>query len=181
MALGGKSIVLVGLMGSGKSSVGKRLAAAAGLPFRDADTEIEKAANMTIAEIFEIHGEESFRSGEARVIARLLTEGPQILATGGGAWMNEDTRSATAEHGVSIWLDAELDVLMERVKRRSNRPLLKTADPRATMLALMEERNPVYAEADARVWSRDVPHDVVVREIAAAADVALNQRKSETR
>jgi shikimate kinase len=173
-ALGARTVVLVGLMGSGKSSVGKRFASKLGLPFRDADTEIETAANMSIAEIFENHGEASFRSGEARVIARLLTEGPQVLATGGGAWMNEETRTATQESGISIWLDGELDVLMERVSRRSHRPLLQNADPRGTMQKLMNERNPVYALADTRVESRAVPHEIVVQELAGALKTVLD-------
>src|SRR6202035_3471727 len=126
--LGSRSIVLVGMMGVGKSSIGRRLAARLGVPFVDADTEIEAAAGMTIAEIFERHGEPYFRAGEARVIARLLEHGPQVLATGGGAFMNRDTRATIRLKGVSIWLKAELDVLMKRIKRRGDRPLLKTDD-----------------------------------------------------
>ena len=166
--LGQRSIVLIGLMGSGKSSVGKRLAAALDLSFKDADTEIEVAANMTVSEIFEAHGEEAFRSGEQRVIARLLSEGPQVLATGGGAWINEITRQEVDSHGVSIWLDADLDVLLERVGRRSNRPLLQRGDPRKIMQNLLNERNPFYQQSDIRIISRDVPHETVVEEIAQA-------------
>ncbi|HET9904888.1 MAG TPA: shikimate kinase [Xanthobacteraceae bacterium] len=166
-ALGRRSIALVGMMGAGKSSVGRRLAIRLNLPFVDADTEIEAAAGMTIPEIFAAHGEGAFRSGEARVIARLLDAGPQVLATGGGAFMNADTRAAIREKAVSVWLKADLDVLMRRVKRRSDRPLLKTADPAATLKALMAEREPVYAEADLIVASRDAPHALVVEDIVA--------------
>ena len=171
-ALGARSVVLVGMMGSGKSSIGRRLAARLAIPFVDADSEIEQAAGMTIPEIFEQHGEPYFRAGEARVIARLLDHGPQVLATGGGAFMNADTRTAIRHKGVSVWLKAELDVLMKRIKRRSDRPLLKTDDPAATLTALIAERYPVYAEADLTVMSRDVPHEAIVDEIV----VALNQR-----
>jgi len=171
-ALGPRSVVLVGMMGSGKSSIGRRLAARLAMPFVDADTEIEQAAGMTIPEIFEQHGEPYFRAGEARVIARLLDHGPQVLATGGGAFMNGDTRSVIRQKGVSIWLKAELDVLMKRIKRRNDRPLLKTDDPAATLTALIAERYPVYAQADFTVLSRDVPHEAIVDEIVAA----LHQR-----
>jgi shikimate kinase len=168
-ALGARSVVLVGMMGSGKSSIGRRLAGRLGVPFIDADAEIEaRAGGMTIAEIFERHGEPYFRAGEARVIARLLEQGPQVLATGGGAFMNQDTRAAIRQKGVSIWLKAELDVLMKRIKRRGDRPLLKTGDPAATLTALMEQRYPIYAEADLTVLSRDVPHEAIVEEIVAA-------------
>ena len=167
-ALGQRSVVLVGMMGSGKSSIGRRLAGRLAIPFVDADAEIEEAAGMSIAEIFEHHGEPYFRAGEARVIARLLDHGPQVLATGGGAYMNRDTRAAIRQKGVSIWLKAELDVLMKRIKRRGDRPLLKNDDPAATLTALIAERYPVYAEADLTVLSRDVPHDTIVDEIIAA-------------
>jgi shikimate kinase len=166
--LGARAVVLVGMMGSGKSSIGRRLATRLGIAFVDADSEIEQAAGMTIAEIFERHGEPYFRAGEARVIARLLDQGPQVLATGGGAFMNADTRAAIRRKGVSIWLKAELDVLMKRIKRRGDRPLLKTDDPAATLTALIEQRYPIYAEADHTVLSRDVPHDAIVDEIVAA-------------
>lgn len=162
LALGSRSLVLVGLMGCGKSSVGRRLADALSLKFVDADTEIETAAGQTIPEIFEYHGEAYFRDGERRVISRLLNAGPQVLATGGGAFMSEQTRAAIAERGVSIWLKAELAVLMRRVMRRDNRPLLKTADPEARMRELMNARYPVYALADVTVESREVPHEEVV-------------------
>ncbi len=166
--LGGRAIVLVGLMGAGKTSVGKRLAARLQLPFIDADAEIEKAANATIPEIFARHGEAYFRDGERRVIRRLLDRRPKVLATGGGAFMNAETREAIAAGAVSVWLRAELDVLMARVRKRSNRPLLLTDDPQATMRRLMDERYPVYATADLQVLSRDVPHEVVAEETLAA-------------
>src|SRR3981081_308525 len=162
------AVVLVGMMGSGKSSTGRRLAARLAVPFVDADSEIEEAAGMTIAEIFERHGEPYFRAGEARVIARLLEHGPQVLATGGGSFMNADTRALIRAKAVSVWLKAELDVLMKRIKRRGDRPLLKTAAPAATLTALIAERYPVYAEADLTVASRDVPHESIVEEIVAA-------------
>lgn len=167
-ALGARSIVLVGLMGAGKSTVGRRLAQRLGLIFKDADHEIEAAAGLTIPGIFAIYGEPSFRDGEERVIARLLRAGPLVLATGGGAFMRDTTRARVAESGVSVWLKAELDVLMRRVRKRGNRPLLETEDPEATMRALMEARHPVYAEADVEVVSRDVSHDRVVDDVLEA-------------
>ena len=173
-ALGGRSIALVGMMGSGKSSIGRRLAARLAIPFVDADSEIEAAAGMTIPEIFERHGEPYFRAGEARVIARLLDNGPQVLATGGGAFMNRDTRVAIAAKAVSIWLKADFDILLKRIKRRNDRPMLKTDDPATTLAALVAERYPVYAEADLTVHSRDVPHDTIVDEIVAALRCRLD-------
>ncbi len=164
-ALGGRSIVLVGLMGCGKSSVGKRLAARLGLPFIDTDEEIERVAAKSINEIFADHGEPYFRDGERRVIARLLSDGPQVLATGGGAFINPETRAKMKELGLSIWLRAELPVLMRRVLKRDTRPLLKTADPEAVMRDLMDARYPIYSEADITIESRDVPHDVIVNEV----------------
>jgi shikimate kinase len=166
-ALGRRSVVLVGMMGAGKSSIGRRLAARLGIPFVDADSEIEKAAGMTIPEIFATHGEPYFRAGEARVIARLLEGGPQVLATGGGAFMNPETRANIHAKGISVWLRATLEVLSRRIKRRTDRPLLKTTDPVATLRRLMEERYPVYAEANLTVESREVPHDTIVDEIVA--------------
>jgi shikimate kinase len=162
-AVGGAS----GMMGAGKSSIGRRLAARLGIPFVDADAEIEKAADMTIPEIFATHGEPYFRAGEARVIARLLEGGPQVLATGGGAFMNPETRANIHAKGISVWLRATLEVLSRRIKRRTDRPLLKTTDPVATLRRLMEERYPVYAEANLTVESREVPHDTIVDEIVA--------------
>lgn len=163
--LGARSVVLVGMMGSGKSSIGKRLANRLGIPFVDADTEIEKAAGMSIPDIFATRGEAVFRDGERRVIARLLAEGPWVLATGGGAFLNAETRARVTDKGVSVWLKAEPEVLMRRVRKRSNRPLLQTADPEATLRAMLAEREPVYATADLTVESRDEPHEVVVEGI----------------
>lgn len=174
-ALGSRSIVLVGLMGAGKSSIGRRLAHRLGLPFVDADTEIEKAADLTIPEIFEKHGEAYFRAGEVRVVARILDAGPQVLATGGGAYMNPETRARIRERGISLWLRAELDVLMKRVKRRGDRPLLKADDPRAVLKRLMDERYPVYAEADLTVESREASHEEVVDDVLAALAGHLRQ------
>lgn len=179
-ALGGRAVVLVGMMGSGKSSVGKRLGARLGLPFVDADTEIETAAGMTIPEIFAQRGESEFRDGERRVISRILTtRAPLVLATGGGAFMNADTRARIAELGISIWLKAEFDVLMRRVRKRSNRPLLQTADPEATVRRLLAEREPVYALADITLISRDDPHEVVIEDAVAALDRRLRQEGKE--
>ena len=155
---------MVGLMGCGKTSVGRRLSAKLDLPFVDADEEIEAAAGKTISEIFADHGEAHFRDGERKVIARLLKNGPQVLATGGGAFMHPETRENIKRAGISIWLKAELPVLMRRVMRRDNRPLLKTADPEARMRERMIARYPIYAEADL-AHSRDVPHEVIVEEI----------------
>ena len=161
-ALGGRSVVLVGMMGAGKTSVGKRLAAKLGLPFVDADAEIEAGAQLTILEIFERFGEAYFREGERKVIARLLNSGPQVLATGGGAFMNKSTRDTIAAHGVSIWLKPDVEVLLARVRKKSNRPLLQTDDPEKTLRRLLDERLSTYALADITIESRDGPHDVVV-------------------
>jgi shikimate kinase/3-dehydroquinate synthase len=166
-ALGARSVVLVGMMGAGKSSIGRRLASRLGIPFVDADAEIEKAAGMSIPDIFATHGEPDFRAGEARVIARLLDGGPQVLATGGGAFMNADTRTAIGAKGVSIWLNADLETLMRRIKRRHDRPLLHTDDPAATLQQLIDARYPIYALADFTVQSREVPHEKIVDEIVA--------------
>nr|WP_050776159.1 shikimate kinase [Roseibium alexandrii] len=164
-ALGKRSIVLVGIMGCGKSTVGKRLAQRLGLEFVDADSEIERAANMTVSEIFSEHGEPYFRSGEERVIARLLQEGPQVLATGGGAFISDATRSEIETNGLSIWLKVDFETVMARVRRRSTRPLLRNPDPEGTMRKLMAEREPVYAQAQLTVTSKDVPHEAVVDQI----------------
>jgi shikimate kinase len=173
-ALGGRSIVLVGMMGVGKSSVGRRLAARLSIPFVDADTEIENAAKMTIPEIFARHGEAYFRGGEARVISRLLESGSQVLATGGGAFMNADTRALIKTKGVSIWLNAEFDVLLRRTtKRKNDRPLLQTEDPAQTLRALLAEREPTYALADLTVQSREVPHEAIVADVMKALAVYL--------
>ncbi len=167
-ALAGRSIVLVGMMGAGKSTIGRRLSARLGLSFLDADIEIEAAAGMSIADIFESRGEPDFRDGEARVIARLLDSGPAVLATGGGAFMRKETRDRIRGKAVSIWLKADAEIIMRRVKRRSDRPLLQTADPEATVARLISEREPVYREADLTVLSRDVPHEKIVDECLAA-------------
>lgn len=164
-ALGRRSIVLVGMMGAGKSTIGRRLGARLRLPFLDADIEIEAAhAGMTIPEIFATHGEPYFRDGEARVIARLLDSGPAVIATGGGAFMREETRNRVRDKAVSIWLKADADVIMKRVKRRADRPLLQTEDPAATVRRLLDAREPVYQAADLTILSRDVPHDRIVDE-----------------
>jgi shikimate kinase len=173
-ALGRRSIVLVGMMGAGKSSIGRRLAQRLGIPFVDADAEIEVAAGMTIAEIFARDGESFFRSREARVIARLLDQAPQVLATGGGAFMNGETRASISQKGISVWLKADFEVLMRRVRRRSaDRPMLQ-GDPAERVRHLMDERYPVYAEADTMVMSRDVPHETIVNEIVAELARKLN-------
>ncbi len=167
-ALGGRSIVLVGMMGAGKTSVGRRLAQRLGLPFVDADAEIEAGVRMTIPEIFERFGEPYFRDGERKVIARLLDEGQKVLATGGGAFMNAATRERIAGAGVSVWLKPEFEVLLRRVRKRSNRPLLQTADPETTLRRLLEERSPTYALADITVESREGPHEATVDAIVGA-------------
>ncbi|MCG6122019.1 MAG: shikimate kinase [Microvirga sp.] len=173
-ALGRRCVVLVGLMGAGKSTVGRRLAARLGMRFRDADDEIEIAAGMTIPDIFSTYGEAYFRDGERRVIDRILRDEPIVLATGGGAYMDEVTRAAIAECGVSVWLRADLETLMRRVRKRSNRPLLQNPDPEGTMRGLMERRYPVYGLADVTVESREGPHDQVVDAIVEALDRHLS-------
>src|SRR5437762_8533561 len=172
-ALGARSVVLVGMMGAGKSTIGRRLSARLRLPFLDADTEIEAAAGMSIPDIFEAHGEPHFRDGEARVIARLLDSGPAVLATGGGAFMREETRNRIRDKAVSIWLKADVDIIMKRVKRRAGRPLLETEDPVATVSRLLEQREPVYQGADLTIWSRDVPHERIVDECIDALHARL--------
>ena len=161
-ALNGRSIVLVGIMGSGKTAIGRRLAQRLGLEFVDSDAEIELAAGMTIPEIFSRYGEPYFRDGERRVVARLLSEGPRVIATGGGAFMNADTRARIATSGVSLWLKGDFEVLWRRVRKRSHRPLLQNSNPEATLKKLIDERYPIYAEADATVISQEGPHDNVV-------------------
>src|SRR6516162_6254529 len=179
--LGTRSIVLVGMMGVGKSSIGRRLAARLGVAFVDADTEIERAAGMSIADIFARHGEAYFRSGEARVIARLLDSGPQVLASGGGAVMNADTRAAIKAKGVSIWLKAEIDVLLRRVaKRKAERPMLHTDDPSETLRQLLIAREPVYAQADLTVQSHEGPHDAIVTEMMQALSGFLDQHNGSS-
>ena len=167
-SLGQRSVVLVGLMGAGKTAIGKRLSIMLGLPFADSDHEIESAARMTIPELFERYGEPEFRALEQRVITRLLHDGPRVLATGGGAYMNDETRRAIAADAVSVWLKADLDTLMTRVSKKQNRPLLKTADPRGTMEKLMAVRYPIYAEADIMVQTRDEKREVIALEVIEA-------------
>ena len=159
--LAGRPIVLVGMMGAGKTTVGRRLASRLGRHFVDSDEEVERAANMSIAEIFAAHGEPDFRAGEARVIARLMRDTDIVLGTGGGAFINPETRGLIKAGSISVWIKADFELLFERVSRRANRPLLKTADPRATLQALIEARYPIYAEADVTVTSQDVPQDEV--------------------
>lgn len=175
--LGQRTLVLVGLMGCGKSSIGKRLATRLSLPFVDADEEIERVAQKSISEIFGDHGEAFFRDRESKVISRLLANGPQVLATGGGAFITPETRKNISDAGLSIWLRAELPVLMRRVAKRDTRPLLKGGDPEQVMRDLMTTRYPIYAEADLTVESRDVPHEIIVSEIIAtlARHPALSQ------
>ncbi|MFM9975839.1 MAG: shikimate kinase [Beijerinckiaceae bacterium] len=165
--LADRLIVLVGMMASGKTSVGRLLARRLQLPFVDADHEIEAAAQMSIPEVFAKHGEEYFRSGERRVIARLLGEGPRVLATGGGAFMCPETRDLIRQRGISIWLKADAQTLFRRAKRRSNRPLLQTKDPEATIREMMEIRYPVYAKADVSIESKDGTYDETVDSVIA--------------
>lgn len=163
-----RSVVLIGMMGAGKSAIGRRLAPRLGLPFVDADTEIERAAGSTIEAFFAAHGEAAFRDGERRVIARLLGGDPIVLATGGGAFMDAETRANVRRSGLSVWLKADVDTLLARVKRRSNRPLLKQGDPRAVLERLIAERYPIYAGADITVESTDVPVSMMVDKVFAA-------------
>lgn len=166
-----RPLVFIGLMGAGKSAVGRRVAARLGVPFIDADSEIEAAAGSTIQEIFDSHGEEAFRDGERRVIARLLTTEPaHVLATGGGAFMDPQTRATIRARSVSVWLRAELDLLVKRTARRNNRPLLKHGDAREILGTLMTERDPVYAEADIVVDSKDAPPEATVERLIGALE-----------
>ena len=168
--LGRRSLALVGMMGAGKTVVGRRLAARLGLDFVDSDQEIETAARMSIPEIFERHGEPYFRDRESKVVGRLIAVPGQVVATGGGAFVHAPTRQMIKATTVSVWLKAELDVLMRRVRKRQNRPLLRTPDPEATMRRLIADRYPIYAEADVTVVSRDGPHDAVIEDIFAALE-----------
>ncbi len=165
-----KSVVLVGMMGSGKSAIGRRLATALGVPFRDADTEIERAAGCSVNEIFARHGESAFRDGERKVVARLLNEPPQVLATGGGAFLDEKTRARIKAEAISVWLKADLALLVERVSRKETRPLLKNVDQRAVLEKLIHEREPIYAQADITVESDESPHDSIVKRIIVALE-----------
>ncbi|MDX8455428.1 shikimate kinase [Mesorhizobium sp. VK9D] len=166
--LGSRSIVFVGLMGAGKTAIGRKVATMLSLPFMDSDQEIESVSRMTVPELFERYGEPEFRALEQRVILRLLENGPQVLSTGGGAFMNAQTREAIAAHGVSVWLKADLDLLMERVSKKQNRPLLKNPDPRAVLERLMDERHPLYATADLTVPTRDDRKEIIASEVVAA-------------
>ncbi len=168
--LGKKCVVLIGMMGAGKTSIGRRLANALHLPFVDADAEIEKAANQSIAEIFAEYGEAYFRDGERRVVQRLLAEGPQVIATGGGAFMSKETRQRCREQGITIWLKADVAVLLERVRKKGTRPLLNNPDPEGVMRRLLAEREPFYATADISIASREGPHNALVAELLGALD-----------
>lgn len=171
--LGGRPIVLVGMMGAGKTTVGRRLANRLGRHFIDSDEEVEKAAGMSIEDIFKLHGEADFRAGEVKVIARLLKEDGIVLGTGGGAFINPDTRTLVKQQAVSVWIKADFELLFQRVSRRSNRPLLKTPNPRETLQQLIEQRYPIYAEADVTIVSRDVPQDQVASDVIDALLVHL--------
>ncbi len=166
--LAGRPLVLVGMMGAGKTTVGRRLANRLGRRFIDSDEEVEKAAGMSIEDIFKLRGEADFRAGEIKVIARLLKEREIVLGTGGGAFVNPETRALVKSAAVSVWIKADFEVLFQRVSRRTNRPLLKTGNPRETLRALMNHRYPIYAEADLTVVSRDVPQDQVANEVIEA-------------
>lgn len=169
--LGGRAIVFVGLMGAGKTAIGRKLSQMLGLPFVDSDHEIESVSRMSVPELFERYGEPEFRALEQRVIERLLKDGLGVVSTGGGAFMNAQTRAAIGRHGVSIWLKADLDLLMERVVKKQNRPLLKNPDPRAVMRKLMDDRYPVYALADVTVETRDARREIIAGEaLQALAD-----------
>ncbi|MFK0205890.1 shikimate kinase [Agrobacterium sp. NPDC090283] len=166
--LGRRNIVFVGLMGAGKSAVGRMVAQQLKVPFIDTDVEIERVSRMTISELFATYGEEEFRALETRVIKRLLRGGPKVISTGGGAFINDNTRRHITRGGISLWLKADLEVLWERVNKRDHRPLLKTENPKATLAALMEKRYPIYAEADLTIESRDVRKEIIVTEVLAA-------------
>ncbi len=174
--LGRRSLVFVGLMGAGKTVIGRRVADALKLPFIDSDHEIETVSRMTVPDLFAAYGESEFRSLERRVIARLLKSGPRVVSTGGGAFMSAQTRRAVARRGISVWLKADLPTLMERVGRRSNRPLLNNDDPEGVMRRLMDERYPLYAEADIVVHSRNEAKEVIVAEVIAALDDHLQNQ-----
>jgi len=178
--LAGRPIVLVGMMGAGKTTVGRRLANRLGRHFVDSDEEVEKAAGMTIEDIFKAHGEADFRAGEVKVIARLLKETDLVLGTGGGAFINPETRALVKEAAASVWIKADFELLFQRVSRRSNRPLLKTANPRETLRNLMDARYPIYAEADVTVVTRDVPQDQVANDVIDALVAHFAPSTTET-
>lgn len=180
MLLGKRSIVFIGLMGAGKTAIGRKVAATLGLPFLDSDQEIEAVSRMTIPELFERYGEPEFRALEQRVIARVLEHGPQVLSTGGGAFMNAQTREFIGEQGVSVWLKADLDVLMDRVSKKQNRPLLKNADPRGVMQRLMAERYPVYGTADVTVPTREEKKEIISAEVINGLMTHLSGSKQVT-
>lgn len=175
-----RTVALVGLMGAGKSAIGKRLAARLGLPFVDADDEIERAAGCSIAEFFDKYGEADFRAGERRVIARLLDEPPHVLSTGGGAYIHPETRALMRRKALTVWLRAELDVLFDRVRRRGNRPLLRQGDPREVLARLMDQRYPIYAEADIVVDSTAQPADRTTGQVIDALHAYLQAEKAKT-
>lgn len=179
--LGGRSIVFVGLMGAGKTVIGRKVAHAMNLAFVDSDHEIESVSRMSVPDLFEAYGESEFRALERRVLARLLKTGPQVVSTGGGAFLDERTRRAVERQGISIWLRADLDTLMERVLKKQNRPLLKNDDPRAVMEKLIDARYPVYAEADVTVDTRDEPKEVIAQEVIAALGAHLSTGNEDRR
>ncbi|MFZ1773189.1 MAG: shikimate kinase [Rhizobiaceae bacterium] len=179
LRLGKRSVVFVGLMGAGKTAIGRLCAKSLGLPFLDSDHEIETASRLTVPELFELYGEPEFRALEQRVIQRLLGEGPQVLSTGGGAFMNAETRHLAKTQAVTVWLKADLDTLMARVIKKQNRPLLKNADPRGVMQALMTARYPVYGEADITVISRDEPRELIAREVIDALAAWLDAEQKD--
>lgn len=179
-ALGRRNLVFVGLMGAGKSAIGRMVAAQLGLPFVDTDNEIERVSRMTISELFAAYGEEEFRALETRVIKRLLKSGPRVISTGGGAFINAETRRQIARGGLSVWLKADLDVLWERVNKREHRPLLKTENPKKTLETLLNQRAPIYALADLTIHSRDVRKELIVNEVLAViADLSSESQENE--
>lgn len=178
-ALGKRNLVLVGLMGAGKSAIGRIVAQQLGLPFIDTDTEIERVSRMSISELFAAYGEEEFRALETRVIKRLLRTGPRVVSTGGGAFINEKTRKQIERGGVSVWLSADLDVLWERVNKRDHRPLLKTETPKQTLQDLMDKRYPIYGLADITVQSRDVRKEVIANEVLTSVIEHFGKDKTQ--
>lgn len=178
-ALGKRNLVLVGLMGAGKSAIGRIVAQQLGLPFVDTDTEIERVSRMSVSELFAAYGEDEFRALETRVIKRLLRTGPRVVSTGGGAFINDKTRKQVERGGLSIWLNADLEVLWERVNKRDHRPLLKTENPKQTLKDLMDKRYPIYALADITVQSRDVRKEVIANEVMTAVIEHIGKDKTQ--